>query len=71
MTLIDLEPGSECEISSVVGDPVVVARLMELGFIQGEKVQLAGRAPFGEPLIIEIRGSTIALRKSEASCVQL
>lgn len=58
-------------VVSLQGDPIVVARLRELGFIRGEIVTIAGRAPFGEPILVEIRGATVALRKSEAACVQV
>ena len=71
MTLAELPLLAESPITGLEGDPVVVMRLRELGFIRGELVRLSGRAPFGEPLLIEIRGTTVALRKREAECVLL
>ena len=59
------------EIRELSGEPLLVERLRELGFIRGETVRLRGRAPFGEPLIVEIRGTSIALRLREARCIQL
>lgn len=56
-------------IQDLKGDPVVVGRLRELGFIRGECVRLVGRTPFGDPLLVEIRGTTVALRKGEAQCI--
>jgi ferrous iron transport protein A len=71
MTLTELAIEGEGNISKLEGDAVVVARLRELGFITGELVRVAGRAPFGEPILVEIRGATIALRKAEATCIHL
>ncbi len=71
MTLAELPLQAESPITGLEGDPIVVARLRELGFIRGELVRLAGRAPFGEPLLVEIRGATVALRKREAQCVRV
>jgi ferrous iron transport protein A len=68
-TLNDLPAETEAPIRDLTGDVVVTARLRELGFIRGEPVRIAGRAPFGEPILVEIRGTTVALRKSEAQCV--
>ena len=55
----------------LVGDEEYTTRLRELGFIRGEKVVLRGIAPFGEPLMIEVRGTVVALRKKEAQCIQI
>ena len=71
MTLADFHSGSEGAIKKLQGDPLLVARLRELGFIRGESVRVVGRAPFGEPILVEIHGATIALRKEEAACVLL
>ena len=71
MTLNELAKDGEGLITSLSGDTVVVARLRELGFITGELVRVSGRAPFGEPILVEIRGSTVALRKAEAKCIHL
>lgn len=47
-------------------------RLMQLGFISGERITLIRKAPlFGEPLLVEVRGSQYAISKSEASLIEL
>ena len=71
MTLADAASGSQNKVVSLQGDDVLTSRLRELGFITGEWVRVLGRAPFGEPILIEIRGSTVALRRLEAECVCL
>lgn len=44
-------------------------RLMDIGFNIGERVTLLTRAPLGEPSAFYIKGSVIALRKSDAKLI--
>jgi ferrous iron transport protein A len=67
--LSDLEFNSSAKILALDGDPIVVARLREMGFVPGQSVTLWRTAPFGEPYLIEIRGAVVALRREEAKCV--
>ena len=69
MNLSELKVPSEATIKELVGEDHIVNRLRELGFIRGEIVRVSGRAPFGEPVLVEIRGATIALRRTEAQCI--
>lgn len=47
-------------------------RLEEIGFLPGERVLVLRRGlPGGEPLAVRIGHSTFALRRNEASCVQV
>jgi Fe2+ transport system protein FeoA len=71
MTLAELPNSVESRITGLSGDAIVLGRLRELGFISGETVRVNGRAPFGGPILVEIRGAVVALRKTEAECVQL
>ncbi len=49
-----------------------VSRLRELGFIEGEPVQVLRRGqPGGEPLAVRVGVSTFALRRAEAACIQV
>ncbi len=68
-SLADLPNQTLCQIRELAGEPMVVLRLLEIGFIRGEEILVRGRAPFGEPILVEIRGATVALRKSEARCI--
>lgn len=44
-------------------------RLHELGFHEGEAVEVLATAPGGGPLAVRIGATTFALRASEAQCV--
>jgi Fe2+ transport system protein FeoA len=53
-------------------DSDFVSRLMQYGFIEGEKLTVVRRAPlFKDPLLVEIRGSQIVISKSEASFINV
>lgn len=44
----------------------IFLKLMEMGFIEGEKVVIEQVAPFGDPIAIKIAGYLVSLRLSEA-----
>ncbi len=45
-------------------------RLMEMGFLEGETLELLHEGPIGkDPMAVRVRGGMIALRRSEASRV--
>ena len=70
-TLASIDLNKPALIRDLQGDSVVVSRLREIGFVRGEEVTARGRAPFGDPIMVELRGAIIALRKGEAACVKL
>lgn len=48
------------------------AWLSEIGFLPGERVAILARGrPGGDPLVVRIGDSTFALRRAEASCVEV
>jgi ferrous iron transport protein A len=47
-------------------------RLMELGFVPGEKIRMLKRGmPGGEPLAIKVGNATFALRRFEAARISI
>jgi ferrous iron transport protein A len=50
----------------------LVRRLMELGFVPGERIRMLKRGmPGGEPLAIKVGNSTFALRRFEAALISI
>jgi Fe2+ transport system protein FeoA len=48
------------------------SRLMHMGFINGETIQVKRKAIlFKEPLLVEVRGRLIALSREEAQLVEV
>jgi ferrous iron transport protein A len=70
-SLDQLQPGIAATILEVDGGDDATRRLMELGLLPGEAVELIGRAPLGDPLAILIRGTRIAVRARDARRVRI
>ena len=58
-----------CRIQRLDGPREECSRLLDLGFTPGEDVVITHTAPFGDPLVIRVRGALLALRKREASWI--
>jgi Fe2+ transport system protein FeoA len=46
-------------------------RILEMGLTPGVSVRLIGVAPLGDPLVFEVRGYRLSLRKSEAALISV
>jgi Fe2+ transport system protein FeoA len=46
-------------------------RLLEIGFTPGQEIVLINKSIFNDPLAFSIRGTLIAIRRSEASCIKI
>jgi len=72
MTTLDgLKLGERARIVDVSGDDGIAIRLMEMGLIDGEEIELLGFAPLGDPIEFELRGYRLSLRKNEARRVTI
>lgn len=67
MTLDELKVGEGGWIESIGGPEDFRSRLMEMGMLEENYVQLVHEAPFGrDPIAVKVRGSVLALRRKEA-----
>lgn len=78
ITLDALAAGQGCVVKSLVqtddGDRTktsVLRRLMEIGFVPGERLRMVRRGTRGGPLAIKVGQSTFALRPFEAALVSV
>ncbi|TWU14837.1 ferrous iron transport protein A [Symmachiella macrocystis] len=72
MTTLDgLKLGERARIVEISGDDGIAIRLMEMGLIDGEEIELLGFAPLGDPIEFELRGYRLSLRKNEARRVSI
>ena len=69
--LADLEPGSRAVVRKVSGEPELLRRLMELGFVPGTPITLVRRAPMGDPIELRLRGTHFSIRNSEADRIDV
>jgi ferrous iron transport protein A len=50
----------------------IARRLRELGFVNGEQVEIVAKGPMGaEPLLVQVGFTRFALRRAEAARVRL
>jgi len=56
-------------VAEISGDDAVTIRLLEMGLTPGVAVRSLGRAPFGDPLELELRGYRLSIRRAEAARV--
>ncbi|CDI48518.1 FeoA family protein [Clostridium tetani] len=59
--------GSIVSVMELISDGISRRRMLDLGLIQGTKIQCLRQSPLGDPTAYEIRGAVIALRSEEAS----
>ncbi len=46
-------------------------RILEMGLTPGVEVRMVGIAPLGDPLVFEVRGYRLSLRRAEAGLVSV
>ena len=64
-TLSDITNGSKVMVSEISQSKLRV-KLMEMGVIKGRILTVLYRAPFGDPMAIDIDGYVLSLRKDDA-----
>lgn len=70
MQLSELHAGEVAVILSL-GSSALSVKLMEMGCLPGEKIEVRYKAPLGGPIAINVFGYILGLRKEEASLVQV
>jgi len=46
-------------------------KLLEMGLVEGKHLRVLYRAPFGDPMAIDVEGYVLSLRKDEAILVDV
>ena len=71
MSINDLKPGQSAIVHTIIGNSGLTRRLQALGCIEGTKVTVKTMAPLGDPIIINLRGFDLAIRKKDARVIQV
>lgn len=75
MTLTELPRRTPAIVESVEDhgpNDNIARRLRELGFVNGEQVEIVAKGPIGaEPLLVQVGFTRFALRRAEAARVRL
>lgn len=69
LPLNELLPGQQGVIKEVGGASMLKRRLLEMGLIPGEKIEVLKIAPLGDPMEVRVKGYLLSLRKEEAESV--
>lgn len=67
----DLKFGERVIIKKIDSSHPSSRRILEIGFTPGEQIELINASLFNDPMAFSIRGTLIALRRNEASCIKV
>jgi ferrous iron transport protein A len=70
-SLDQLQVGQRARIDAIRGEDALVQRLLEMGLLEGEEVEVVGFAPLGDPMDIRLRDYRLSLRRREAARVSV
>ncbi|MBL8824012.1 MAG: ferrous iron transport protein A [Planctomycetia bacterium] len=71
LPLPELALNTPATITSMTGSDYITQRLLELGLLEGDTVEIIGVAPLGDPLEIQSRHGIISLRRNEAARIHV
>lgn len=64
--LKDLVPGDRAKIVKLNGEGQIRRRIMDMGLVPGEEIEMERYAPLGDPVEIKLKGFHLSLRNDEA-----
>lgn len=71
MLLSRLEKEEKAIVTRVLGSGNIRKRILEMGFIVGREIKVVNKAPFKDPIEIQLMGSNVMLRKKEAEIIEV
>jgi len=73
MKLSDLAPAQKARVRAIAGGSLdLEAKLREVGFSEGDEVEMVGFGPFGgRTLAVRVNRTLVALRAGEAALVEV
>lgn len=69
-TIADLKKGERAIIKDISSDYIPL-KLLEMGCLPGNEIELLQIAPFADPLYLNVNGSHLAIRKETAALIQI
>ena len=69
LTLDQLPAGQSGRVTTVTAQGLTRRRLLDLGLVDGSKVEAVRRSATGDPMAFSVRGTLLALRKKDARLV--
>lgn len=69
-TLADIINGETVSVSDILSSDLRV-KLLEMGLVKGKKLTVMFKAPFGDPIAVDVDGYLLSLRKNEAALIRV
>jgi len=69
LRLDQLQVGASARIVRVNATGAIRRRLLEMGFVRGERLRVEKLAPLGDPMELVIKGYHLSLRREEGACI--
>ncbi|NMM51687.1 FeoA family protein [Paenibacillus aquistagni] len=66
-TLLEAGTGNQVRITRIEVQGVMRRRLLDLGFVPGNRIEVLQKSPLGDPIAFRVNNTTIALRSEESS----
>ena len=71
MTLDQLKPNETATVTALHSVGPNRRRLMDLGIVSGTQVAVEMISPLGDPVAYRVRGAVVALRRKQASEIEI
>ncbi len=68
--LSQIKNGESAVVRAILESSLKV-KLMEMGLVEGKKLEILYRAPFGDPIAVDIDGYVLSLRRDEAQLIEV
>jgi Fe2+ transport system protein FeoA len=69
--LADCIPGTKAKIMDLMVNAAYKKRILDLGMLPGTEIQVVRKAPFGGPIIVQVRGYQVGIRMTEAKNIEI
>ena len=70
-TLKQVKCGETVSVVKLTGEGALKRRIMDMGITKGTEIYVRKVAPLGDPVEVNVRGSELSIRKSEAENIQV
>ena len=70
LLLADLKKGQKAKIVRFTSEDIFL-KLMEMGCLPGEQIEIVKKAPLNDPLSVAVAGYTLSLRVDEAKHIEV
>lgn len=67
--LLSSIPNGETVIVRKIAESALKVKLMEMGLIEGKRLDVLFRAPLGDPIAFDVEGYILSLRTDEAKLI--